>query len=97
MISKKVLSKIVDDYILELSKYDYSFKVLKEIDFGEGLMVIYQSKEFVESRNSREVVLGLSPFIIDYSDGSIFHRKDLCLDVDELIEFFKKEKGYISP
>ena len=93
-ISESALTKIVDDYLAELSKYDYNFAILKKISFKEGLMVIYQSREFVETKSPREAVLGLSPFIIDYKDGSVFHRKDLCLDVDELISFFKREKGY---
>ena len=40
--------------------------------------------------------MGLSPFIVDRNDGSIFHEEDLLLNSYELVDFFNNSKGYVK-
>ena len=83
-------------YLKKFSNDSYDFRILKVIDFKEGLLIIFQSKEFVEENSEDDLILGLKPFIIDKVDGSISHKRDSLITSFERIEEFRKEKGYLD-
>lgn len=84
---------MAEAYVNSISTEEYDFKIFKVIDFKEGLIVSFQTKEFVEDELSDNPVIGLLPFIIDKSDGYISHKKSL-LDTQERIKEFRRERGF---
>jgi len=95
MTIEKEAKYIAEKYVEEkLSNPEYNFKVQEIIEFKEGFLVFYQSKRFVENKSIKDAIVGLNPFIIDKKDSSIYHDECSYLDDPELIEQFKKEKGY---
>lgn len=92
MKTKAEIDQIIEDYITQLSNDDYSFLLNKKRNFGSGVLVSYQSREYVEDNNYSAMIAGLSPFIVEKTTGEIFHDEYSFLGSDELIERFQRSR-----
>jgi len=94
MNSKEYLLSIATNYVETLGS-KYKFKVHDVLEFEEGFLITYQNEKYISSGNIKDLVIGVSPFIISKKDGEIFHE-DTYLTTTELINHYKKRNGYLK-
>ena len=93
ILTEKQIFQIATDYIDRVGKNELAV-FPNYIDFGEGFLFKYQSKDFIINGNPKAFLYGDHiPFVVDKSSGEIFHPyRESNLDGEEVIQKFRKER-----
>ena len=82
-------AKIIAQEELNRSNANMDLLIIDEyIEFDEGWVFGYQTKEYVETGNEDFILYGNGPIIVAKEDGKVF-RGGTAYDVEHYIEEFK--------
>jgi len=90
----KLIIKEIEDYLEKIiTRYDLVIDKSNTIKFEKGFVFFYQSREYMETKNPRNMAGGNAPLIYDIPSNSI-HVTGTRLPINIYIKLFLKYRDF---